>query len=245
MKLSLDSSSRSFQNNIKESDIMLEENSQDREIEIKEDDDLNSTSESSFNLKKDLQRTLDDNILEKVIKETSISVNNSKELKRELRRIVMNEILFFSSKKNLINKIQHDEITNKEDLIIEINKEKTEKGIFIDPLKKTEEIKEENIKNILREIVSNVELDSSSRLDLFYKIKNNEIITEDRLEKEIMKKRKEEDERKNEELKRKIDEQNRRIYRKNSTTVSRNFSSDSDDRIDEGYGRQYWHDLYG
>lgn len=37
----------------------------------------------------------------KIIKETSISENESnEELKRELRGIVMNEILFFSSKKN-------------------------------------------------------------------------------------------------------------------------------------------------
>lgn len=62
---------------------MLEENSQDREIEIKEDDDLNSTSESSFNLKKDLQRTPDDNLLEKVINETSISINELNEKNTE------------------------------------------------------------------------------------------------------------------------------------------------------------------
>lgn len=56
-------------------------------------------------------------------------------------------------------------------------------------IKKRRERKEEERKNILREIVSNAELDSISRKDLFYKIKNNEIMTEYRLEIEIIKKR--------------------------------------------------------
>ena len=148
--------------------------------------DTTSNSDISYKTNKEITTAKDEFNEERRIEE----------IKKELRNIVMKDNLYFSSKRILINKIEHNEIINKEDLEIEIHKEKTEKGTFIYPFeerimqnKRLEEIlkeeKEEERRKRLREIVSNANLDSTSRLDLFNKINKGEIRTENQLIEEI------------------------------------------------------------
>lgn len=118
---------------------------------------------------------------EKKNKEIKIEYEKKELLKRELLKIVYDSDLVYTSRENLLQKINNDEITSKEEL--------------------KEEIEKEERKIEYRKIINEEDkLDDTSQWKLLSKINNDEITTNEELKKEISEEKKKTD------LRRKLEE---------------------------------------
>lgn len=167
-------------------------------IKFVEDSDLDSISKTYLNHKINLNRITNNEELEKEI--------SLEKRKTKLRKIVETTDLSYSSKSILFHKIQQNFILSEYELNKEFNVEKNKIE------SKIKKIEPKKIKNELRKIVENIDLNPTSKSNLFYKINNDEITYEYALKNEIKKEiRKEEERRKEEELLMRKREEERRI----------------------------------